>query len=151
MSTFTIHQADLSVEITNDIRINNELVLVKKIDTAKTKQGKDYYSVTIANKLGKTFIKIWDIVDKLKVGDFISVSMRGDIHERFGPQWKVFSYRKVDYEGDPGFDSLLYQPDTEQMYNEMIGFPYNNHTVNDRHFLTLAIKLVNKYHPFQAC
>lgn len=129
MPKYNLHQANLSMEITNGAKIDDELVLVKNIEKAKTGAGKEYYTATIANSKSRTVIKIWDIGDKLKSGDYIAICLTGQIHDRYGPQWKVRNYHKVDYRGDAGFDRITYKPDIESLYMEMVSYPYKNYTV----------------------
>jgi len=110
--------------------VDREVFMVKNIQTLQTAKGDDYYDCTLANALGSTAMKIWDLTDKLKVGDFVELYAQCVKHPKYGPQWKVNKYYKADkYTGDADFSKIIFKPDVDTLFDEMVNYPYKNHTI----------------------
>lgn len=101
-----------------------DIYLCKKIMCAKTKAGKDYWTVTLQDKTGSLDAKIWEpsssSIDEFDAMDYIWVT--GDVTDFMGNlQMNIRQVRKAD---ENEYDSSDYVPttdrDIDEMYHELI-------------------------------
>lgn len=120
----------------------SDIYLCKHMQSATTKNGKTYYSVTLQDKTGTVDAKIWEPnsegIDDFDSLDYIDVY--GEVTS-FNGQLQVNVKRaRLCHEGE--YDQSLYLPvsskDNDEMYNELLGII---NTVGNKHLKALLIAL----------
>lgn len=120
----------------------SDIYLCKHMQSATTKNGKTYYSVTLQDKTGTVDAKIWEPnsegIDDFDSLDYIDVY--GEVTS-FNGQLQVNVKRaRLCHEGE--YDQSLYLPvsskDNDEMYNELLGII---NTVGNKHLKALLVAL----------
>lgn len=111
-------------QIINGMNLKENVFLLKKIGTFKSKHDKDYLSLTLMDKTGELDGKVWEpadpMIEEVSEGDYVVVSGRvNDYNGR--PQANIKELRKAS-EGT--FDESDFIPttrfDTEKMYSKLL-------------------------------
>lgn len=103
----------------------SEIYLVKFKQTAKTKQGKSYYSLILQDKTGTIDTKIWELgpgIDSFEQNDYIMVEAQVTYFQN-SPQLNVRRVRQArEGEYNPRDYIPVSDKDIEVMYKEVLGF-----------------------------
>lgn len=145
MDNLVVHKTNLQ-EIVPGYATRGEVFRVKEVKLKKTAKNKDFYSVTLMNKLGSNTVNIWDPGSIIYEGNFLEMYMTGDEHSRFGKQWKVKMYSKSSYSGDDGFNDQEEVLDIQALTDRIQGYAFIDPTMDSlyRQFLKESFSLTEE-------
>ena len=122
----------------------DQVLLVKAADRREKNNGEPYLRLTLGDRSGALAAMVWDDVEQTgslcRPGKPVHVRARYEIHERYGPQLRLYGVREAD-EGsfDPAELSVGPPRDVETMESDLRSLL---ETVQDEHLRALLDGLI---------